>query len=248
MKKPIRADLKSLREQMQDQKKDLPTSYEKPLFKEEELNLTVANLTDNEDINKILRKNMYEFINHTAKNRLWYGKHFQELFELLGNGESANQYTSCYTSYLKLVNIDPKTARKYRKRYSFFSQTENENIKKLISIISDEDINYLENNPKFFENLQLEYKDKEITKELFKELKEAAAIDPLEENIEEAEEENNEKDIEVLPAFDINDFSLKIEDIQNKIKKVSTTDNDTFNQVKKYLEKIEKILNKSVEE
>ena len=67
MKKPIRADLKSLREQMQDQKKDLPTSYEKPLFKEEELNLTVANLTDNEDINKILRKNMYEFINHTAK-------------------------------------------------------------------------------------------------------------------------------------------------------------------------------------
>ena len=80
-----------------------------------------------------------------------------------------------------MVNIDPKTARKYRKRYSFFSQTENENIKKLISIISDEDINYLENNPKFFENLQLKYKDKEITKELFKELKEAAAIDPLEE-------------------------------------------------------------------
>lgn len=96
--------------------------------------------------------------------------------------------------------------------------------------------------------MQLEYKDKEITKELFKELKEAAAIDPLEEDIEEVEEENNERDIEVLPAFDINDFSLKIEDIQNKIKKVSTTDNDTFNQVKKYLEKIEKILNKSVEE
>lgn len=96
--------------------------------------------------------------------------------------------------------------------------------------------------------MQLEYKDKEITKELFKELKEAAATDLLEENIEEAEEENNERDIEVLPAFDINDFSLKIEDIQNKIKKVSTTDNDTFNQVKKYLEKIEKILNKSVEE
>lgn len=244
MKKPIRADLKNLRVQMKD-KKELLTTYENPLFTEEELNLSVANLTNNEEINQILRKNMYEFINQTTKSRLWYGKHFQELFELLGNGEKANQYTSCYTSYLKLVNVDPKTARKYRKRYLFFSQTENQNIKKLISIISDEDIGYLEDNPKFFENLQLEYKDKEITKELFKELKEAAT-DQFEEK-EEAKDGNNDKNIEILPAFDMNDFSLKIEDIQNKIKKVSTKDNVTFNQVKKYLEKIEKILNKSVE-
>lgn len=243
MKKPIRADLKSLREQMEGQKKEISTVSEKPLFTEEELNLSIANLTNDEEINKILRKNMYDFINQTAKSRLWYGKHFQELFELLGNGESANQYTSCYTSYLKLVNINPKTARKYRKRYLLFSKIENENIKKLISVISDEDIDYLEENPKFFENLQLEYKDKEITKDLFKKLMEAAATE------EKSKEENSEeKNVEILPSFNINDFSVKIEDIQNKMKKVSTKDSNTFNQVKKYLEKIEKILNKSVEE
>ena len=241
-----RPDLTNLREQMKQEREDVTAlaAIEKPLIGSTDIDLSLANLTTDENINKILRESMLEFVNQTVKNKLWLGNHLQKIFELLGNGAEANQYTSCYSEYLRIININPKTARRYRKRYTVFMSTESQNFKKLIVMLSDEDIQFLDDNPPFLEKITKQFENGEVTKEQFKELK------AISYNIttEKKDSSLSEVNVNVLPAFTFDDFSLKIDDIQGKVKNLianNAVDDNTFTQVKKYLDKIDQLLNKT---
>lgn len=228
-----RPDLTSLRQQIQVRKNEgKNTSLEEKILKMEDLDLSIANITASEEINKKLRESVFDFINYTATSKLWYGEHFQKVFEILGNGENANQYTSYYNEYLKLVGVNPKTARRYRKRYQYYRDLKNENLKSLIAIISDEDVEYLDKNPEFLNRLAIE--NKKISKEEFKNLKKLE----YKENLIET------NDMVILPTFNVEDFSLKLEEVQNKVKGIKVTEKNgsKINELQKYLMKIEKVL------
>lgn len=231
-----RPDLTSLRQQIQVRKNEVKNSplEEKKILRIEDLDLSIANITEDEGINQRLRESVFDFINYTATSKLWYGEHFQKVFEILGNGENANQYTSYYNEYLKLVGVNPKTARRYRKRYQYYRDLKNENLKSLIAILSDEDIEYLDKNPDFLTRLAIEYENKKITKDEFKSLK----------KLEYKESIVTTDDIEILPAFNIEDFSIKLEEVQEKVKEIKITEKNSskINELQKYLIKIEKVL------
>lgn len=233
-----RPDLTSLRQQIQVRKNEVKNSplEEKKILRIEDLDLSIANITEDEGINQKLRESIFDFINYTATSKLWYGEHFQKVFEILGNGENANQYTSYYNEYLKLVGVNPKTARRYRKRYQYYRDLKNENLKSLVAVISDEDIEYLDKNPNFLNKLLIEYEDKKISKDEFKKLK----------KLEYKENVIITDNIEILPAFNIEDFSLKLEEVQDKVKDIEINEKNStlLNEVQKYLDKIEKILQK----
>lgn len=231
-----RPDLISLRQQIQIRKNEVKTTSleEKKILKMEDLDLSIANITEDEGVNQKLRESIFDFINYTATSKLWYGEHFQKVFEILGNGENANQYTSYYNEYLKLVGVNPKTARRYRKRYQYYRDLKNENLKSLIAVISDEDIEYLDKNPDFLNRLTIEYEDKKITKDEFKSLK----------KLEYKESIVVTDDIEILSAFNIEDFSMKLGEVQEKVKEIRITEKNSskINELQKYLIKIEKVL------
>ena len=88
----------------------------------------------------------------------------------------------------------------------------------------------------FLTRLAIEYENKKITKDEFKSLK----------KLEYKESIVATDDIEILPAFNIEDFSIKLEEVQDKVKDIEINEKNStlLNEVQKYLDKIEKILQK----
>ena len=195
-------------------------------------NLDALNITEHKELNDKLKEKALEFINFSVNGALWMGKHLQEVFELLDEDPS-NQATY-YNEYLKYINVNERTARRYRKRFLVFSKCEREHSKKLISTLSDEDIQFIDDNENLLEKIESE----NLTKADFKNIKNTMLLELK--NSEEAE------NTIVVPVVDFSNFTEKVSDIQVKLNALKDKDIDqnTLKDLEKYLNKIEKILQK----
>ena len=195
-------------------------------------NLDALNITEHEELNNKLKEKALEFVNFSVNGALWMGKHLQEVFELLDEDPS-NQATY-YNEYLKYINVNERTARRYRKRFLVFSKCESEHSKKLISTLSDDDIQFIDDNDNLLERIENE----NLTKADFKNIKNTMLLELK--NSEEAE------NTVVVPVVDFSNFTDKVSDIQVKLNalKDKNVDQDTLKDLEKYLNKIEKILQK----
>ena len=195
-------------------------------------NLDTLNITQYEELNNKLKEKALEFVNFSVNGALWMGKHLQEVFELLDKDPS-NQATY-YNEYLKYINVNERTARRYRKRFLVFSKCESEHSKKLISTLSDDDIQFIDDNEDLLEKIESE----NLTKADFKNIKNTMLLELK--NSEEAE------NTVVVPVVDFSNFTEKVSDIQVKLNALKDKDIDqnTLKDLEKYLNKIEKILQK----
>lgn len=195
-------------------------------------NLDALNITEYEELNNRLKEKALEFVNFSVNGALWMGKHLQEVFELLDEDPS-NQATY-YNEYLKYINVNERTARRYRKRFLVFSKCESEHSKKLISTLSDDDIQFIDDNDDLLEKIENE----NLTKADFKNIKNTMLLELK--NSEEAE------NTVVVPVVDFSNFTEKVSDIQVKLNNLKDKDIDqnTLKDLEKYLNKIEKILQK----
>ncbi|MBS5038647.1 MAG: hypothetical protein KHZ27_09600 [Fusobacterium sp.] len=195
-------------------------------------NLDALNITEYEELNNKLKEKALEFVNFSINGALWMGKHLQEVFELLDEDPS-NQATY-YNEYLKYINVNERTARRYRKRFLVFSKCESEHSKKLISTLSDDDIQFIDDNDDLLEKIENE----NLTKADFKNIKNTMLLELK--NSEEAE------NTVVVPVVDFSNFTEKVSDIQVKLNNLKDKDIDqnTLKDLEKYLNKIEKILQK----
>lgn len=193
-------------------------------------NLDALNITEYEELNNKLKEKALEFVNFSINGALWMGKHLQEVFELLDEDPS-NQATY-YNEYLKYINVNERTARRYRKRFLVFSKCESEHSKKLISTLSDDDIQFIDDNENLLEKIESE----NLTKADFKNIKNIMLLELK--NSEEAE------NTVVVPVVDFSNFTEKVSDIQVKLNNLKDKDIDqnTLKDLEKYLNKIEKIL------
>lgn len=195
-------------------------------------NLDALSITEHEELNDKLKEKALEFVNFSVNGALWMGKHLQEVFELLDEDPS-NQATY-YNEYLKYINVNERTARRYRKRFLVFSKCEREHSKKLISTLSDDDIQFIDDNENLLEKIESE----NLTKADFKNIKNTMLLELK--NSEEAE------NAIVVPVVDFSNFTEKVSDIQVKLNALKDKDIDqnTLKDLEKYLNKIEKILQK----
>lgn len=195
-------------------------------------NLDALNITEYEELNNKLKEKALEFVNFSVNGALWMGKHLQEVFELLDEDPS-NQATY-YNEYLKYINVNERTARRYRKRFLVFSKCESEHSKKLISTLSDDDIQFIDDNDDLLERIESE----NLTKADFKNIKNTMLLE-----LKNSEETENTV---VVPVIDFSNFTEKVSDIQLKLNALKDKDIDqnTLKDLEKYLNKIEKILQK----
>lgn len=232
----VKIALTNLRHEVKDtikEKKITIVEKEKQLIDIDKMeNLDTLNITQYEELNNKLKEKALEFVNFSVNGALWMGKHLQEVFELLDKDPS-NQATY-YNEYLKYINVNGRTARRYRKRFLVFSKCESEHSKKLISTLSDDDIQFIDDNEDLLEKIESE----NLTKADFKNIKNTMLLELK--NSEEAE------NTVVVPVVDFSNFTDKVSDIQVKLNalKDKNVDQDTLKDLEKYLNKIEKILQK----
>ena len=232
----VKIALANLRHEVKDtikEKKITIVEKEKQLIDIDKMeNLDTLNITQYEELNNKLKEKALEFVNFSVNGALWMGKHLQEVFELLDEDPS-NQATY-YNEYLKYINVNERTARRYRKRFLVFSKCENEQSKKLISTLSDEDIQFIDDNEDLLEKIENE----NLTKADFKNIKNTMLLELK--NSEEAE------NTVVVPVVDFSNFTDKVSEIQVKLNNLKDKDIDqnTLKDLEKYLNKIEKILQK----
>ena len=195
-------------------------------------NLDALNITEYEELNSKLKEKALEFVNFSVNGALWMGKHLQEVFELLDEDPS-NQATY-YNEYLKYINVNERTARRYRKRFLVFSKCESEHSKKLISTLSDDDIQFIDDNDDLLEKIESE----NLTKADFKNIKNTMLL--------ELKNSEGAENTVVVPVVDFSNFTEKVSDIQVKLNNLKDKDIDqnTLKDLEKYLNKIEKILQK----
>ena len=232
----VKIALANLRHEVKDtikEKKITIVEKEKQLIDIDKMeNLDTLNITQYEELNNKLKEKALEFVNFSVNGALWMGKHLQEVFELLDKDPS-NQATY-YNEYLKYINVNERTARRYRKRFLVFSKCESEHSKKLISTLSDDDIQFIDDNEDLLEKIESE----NLTKADFKNIKNTMLLELK--NSEEAE------NIVVVPVVDFSNFTEKVSGIQVKLNNLKDKDIDqnTLKDLEKYLNKIEKILQK----
>ncbi len=232
----VKIALTNLRHEVKDtikEKKITIVEKEKQLIDIDKMeNLDTLNITQYEELNNKLKEKALEFVNFSVNGALWMGKHLQEVFELLDKDPS-NQATY-YNEYLKYINVNERTARRYRKRFLVFSKCESEHSKKLISTLSDDDIQFIDDNEDLLEKIESE----NLTKADFKNIKNTMLLELK--NSEEAE------NIVVVPVVDFSNFTEKVSGIQVKLNNLKDKDIDqnTLKDLEKYLNKIEKILQK----
>ncbi len=232
----VKIALTNLRHEVKDtikEKKITIVEKEKQLIDIDKMeNLDTLNITQYEELNNKLKEKALEFVNFSVNGALWMGKHLQEVFELLDKDPS-NQATY-YNEYLKYINVNERTARRYRKRFLVFSKCESEHSKKLISTLSDDDIQFIDDNEDLLEKIESE----NLTKADFKNIKNTMLLE-----LKNSEEVENTV---VVPVVDFSNFTEKVSDIQVKLNALKDKDIDqsTLKDLEKYLNKIEKILQK----
>ncbi|MBR8701045.1 MULTISPECIES: hypothetical protein [unclassified Fusobacterium] len=163
------------------------------LIKNTDIDLSLANITDDDELNSKLRNFTLSYYSIGINQTLLLGMKYEELFQLLGN-----KYQGEYTKFLiNVLNVNPRTALRYRNRYNLYNKCKGDYSKKIISLISDKHIECIMQNIEFLDILE----NKKITKEEL-----IAALDNK--KIDEIEVKKEEQAIKI-PSF-INNLYKKI--------------------------------------
>lgn len=213
-----------LKEQLQEKgKKEENIVIDKVITEDElkdVLDLEVINsISEDKDLVSFLKENTIKLFNIQAKSVILIGEVLTEVFERLSKQGSSE---GIYEKWLKLNNFNKQTALRYRKRYFVFNEVK-EDSKNIVLTLSQNIID------KIYEN-----------KELIELLNNGASKRELINNI-------NTKNIELKEEkLDLIDFSFKnyINLFSDFDKKIETLKEKEKIELQKYLEKINKILNK----
>ena len=201
---------------VKDEKKLNPNNLNEILLFDE-----MKKLSDDKNIVELLINSSIEIFSIQVKNALILGKIFQNIFDKIGN-----QNTGLYEKWLTLNGFNKYTALRYRKRYELYELVSSEQ-KEIVAILPQKyiDIMYLEENRETYINL---VKSGASSKEI---------IEMIESNIQvKTLESKEEKEIVSLDHYKF--LSSKA------FKKIETLEEKEKIKLQKYLDGIDKILNK----
>lgn len=103
-----------------------------------------------EEENDIIKTKTKEITLINVKNKLLLGKTLQDVFEILGN-----QKAGCFKDWLAMIDLNEKTASRYRKMYMLFEKIQNPINKSFIALLSVREVEIackiFENEPFIFE-------------------------------------------------------------------------------------------------
>lgn len=213
-----------LKEQLQEKGKKEENIVVDKVITEDELkdvlDLEVINsISEDKDLVNFLKENTLKLFNIQAKSVILIGEVLTDVFERLSKQGSSE---GVYEKWLKLNNFNKQTALRYRKRYFVFNEVKEES-KNIILTLPQTIIDRMYENEEFIELLNNGISKREL-------------INNINTKSIEAKEENwnlidfSFKDYKNL----FFDFDKKIENLKEKEKM----------EIQKYLEKINKILNK----
>lgn len=213
-----------LKEQLQEKgKKDENIVVDKIITEDELkdiLDLEVINsISEDKDLVNFLKENTLKLFNIQAKSVILIGEVLTNVFERLSKQGSSE---GIYEKWLKLNNFNKQTALRYRKRYFVFNEA-NEESKNIVLTLSQNIIDKIYENKEFIELLNNGISKREL-------------INTIKAKNIECEEE----------SWNLIDFSFKnyINLFSNFDKKIETLKEKEKIELQKYLEKINKILNK----
>lgn len=186
----------------------------------------IKNLTEDRELGELLVNKTALLINLQIKNAISLGAIFYEVFnEISAKGSKLN---GLYEKWLNVNGVSKHTALRYRKRYELYKLVKDDK-KETIALLSQKyiDIIYLEENKEEYINL---INNGATAKEIIEML-----------------ESKNNIEIENKEEVEIIDYSFK--EYKNILKnideKVETLKEKEKLEIKKYLDKINKILKKN---
>lgn len=118
------------------------------------------NFTTDNEINEYLNLKMEEYFNYRKNMQIELGKFFTEVFEKLSKGKKSNQYNSIYKKFLDVLEINPRTVLRLRKRYELYINVP-KGLQDIITKMSILEIELLSKNKELFEK----FKNYEMTQE-----------------------------------------------------------------------------------
>lgn len=213
-----------LKEQLQEKGKKEETIVVDKVITEDELkdvlDLEVINsISEDKDLVNFLKENTLKLFNIQAKSVILIGEVLTDVFERLSKQGSSE---GIYEKWLKLNNFNKQTALRYRKRYFVFNEAKEES-KNIVLTLSQNIIDKIYENKEFIELLNNGISKRELINNINAK------------NIEVKEENWNLIDFSFKNYINLfSDFDKKIETLKEKEKL----------ELQKYLEKINKILNK----
>lgn len=213
-----------LKEQLQEKGKKEETIVVDKVITEDELkdvlDLEVINsISEDKDLVNFLKENTLKLFNIQAKSVILIGEVLTDVFERLSKQGSSE---GVYEKWLKLNNFNKQTALRYRKRYFVFNEAREES-KNIVLTLSQNIIDKIYENKEFIELLNNGISKRELINNINAK------------NIEVKEENWNLIDFSFKNYINLfSDFDKKIETLKEKEKL----------ELQKYLEKINKILNK----
>ncbi|MGL5745861.1 MAG: hypothetical protein ACRCXX_12055 [Cetobacterium sp.] len=184
------------------------------------LDLEIINsISEDKDLVNFLKENTLKLFNIQAKSVVLIGEVLTNVFERLSKQGSSE---GIYEKWLKLNNFNKQTALRYRKRYFVFNEAKEES-KNIVLTLSQNIIDKMYENKEFIELLSNGISKRELINNINAK------------NIEAKEENWNIIDFSFNDYINLfSDFDKKIETLKEKEKL----------ELQKYLEKINKILNK----
>lgn len=205
-------------------KESLNTRVKREIISRE--NLDFSNQIYSSEKGEFLKQKSYEISLISVKGALALGKIFEEVFQELGKDKKSQEGEGIYLEWLKTNNYNRVTAWRYRQKYHLYTKV-NESGKELVALLPFDLIALLSKD----EDEYIDLINRGITKEELKELL-------LQEKIE----INTKKEIELkkIVDFDLFNFSKLEENFNQKYSSLKEKDQI---EVRKLLEKLEKILN-----
>lgn len=193
------------------------------------------NFTTDNEINEYLNLKMEEYFNYRKNMQIELGKFFTEVFEKLSKGKKSNQYNSIYKKFLDVLEINPRTVLRLRKRYELYINVP-KGLQDIITKMSILEIELLSKNKELFEK----FKNYEMTQEDLKYQIEAKKVLKLKtEKLEGITFFNDNLENEILNIGTIlSEFykkDNKTEEETNKLEKIG-----------KYLIKIKELLDNEI--
>lgn len=224
-KSKIFSNMKNLLNETKIEKKETYEISKKEI--ETIINIDILkDMTNDEKIINLLINSSIELFQIQIKNVIELGKIFKNVFDELG-GEGS-KYTGLYEKWLGVNNISKSTALRYRKRYEIYSNVIQDK-RNIVTLLSQKYIEliYLEENKEEYINL---INKGATTKDIIEML-----------------ESKNSIEIEKKEEIEIVDYSFKeYKDIFKNIDKKSELLKEKEKlEIKKHLDKINKILNKN---
>lgn len=195
-------------------------------YKEEDIPTLdiITEITDNKEIQDLLKKSSIKFLNTVSNSALELGKLFEEVaIELKRQGSS----DGIYIKWLESINMNRMTALRYRRRYQLFKGMKDIKGQKVVSLLSTRTIDLI-----FKENVEetaIELLNDGATEKDIKVLLEnkvinlSTPIEPIAEIVEITEKVNfiyNQFTNRVIELSE--DERIQLNNLLNKIEKIFT--------------------------